>query len=165
MNVDPELVRAAQGGDALAVDRLLDELAPYVRRLRRAVCPAAADDATQEALIAIFRGLRTLENPAAIIVWARAVGVRAAMRVAQRARPESALDEATQPRARDAAERLVDIADVLRQLPPEQRAVLALRAVEGLSEREVADTLGLALGTVKSRLHRARASFREAWDR
>jgi DNA-directed RNA polymerase specialized sigma24 family protein len=47
--VDPETVSAAQQGDALALDRLLDELAPYVRRLCARIAPAAADDATQEA--------------------------------------------------------------------------------------------------------------------
>src|SRR5919198_1348728 len=50
--VDPENVAAAQHGDALALDRLLDELAPYVRRLCARIAPAAADDATQEALLA-----------------------------------------------------------------------------------------------------------------
>ena len=56
--VDPENVAAAQQGDALALDRLLDELAPYVRRLCARIAPAAADDATQEALLAVFRGCR-----------------------------------------------------------------------------------------------------------
>lgn len=55
--VDPETAAAAQQGDALALDRLLDELAPYVRRLCTRIAPAAADDATQEALLAVFRGL------------------------------------------------------------------------------------------------------------
>ena len=59
-NVDPAKVAAAQQGDALALDQLLDELAPYVRRLCARIAPAAADDATQEALLAVFRGLPSL---------------------------------------------------------------------------------------------------------
>src|SRR5215469_451584 len=55
--VDPAKVAAAQQGDALALDQLLDELAPYVRRLCARIAPAAADDATQESLLATFRGL------------------------------------------------------------------------------------------------------------
>jgi DNA-directed RNA polymerase specialized sigma24 family protein len=61
--VDPETVSAAQQGDALALDRLLDELAPYVRRLCARIAPAAAGDATQEALLAVFRGLPSLRAP------------------------------------------------------------------------------------------------------
>jgi len=51
--VDPALVGAAQAGDVLALDELLDELLPMVRRLTTAVAPAVAEDATQEALFAI----------------------------------------------------------------------------------------------------------------
>jgi DNA-directed RNA polymerase specialized sigma24 family protein len=48
---------AAQQGDALALDRLLDELAPYVRRLCARIARPRPGDATQEALLAVFRGL------------------------------------------------------------------------------------------------------------
>src|SRR3984885_9406275 len=53
---------------------------------------------------------------------------------------------------------------LLDELPPSQRAVLVLRTREGLSEQEIATALGIPAGTVKSRLHRARASFREMWE-
>jgi RNA polymerase sigma factor (sigma-70 family) len=58
----------------------------------------------------------------------------------------------------------VDISDALGRLPLAQRAVLVLRTCEGLSEQQTAATLGISAGTVKSRLHRARAAFREEWD-
>jgi len=61
-------------------------------------------------------------------------------------------------------EELADIDDVLARLPPSQRTVLVLRTREGLSEREIATILGIPAGTVKSRLHRARAAFREMWE-
>ena len=80
--VDPQTVTAAQHGDALALDQLLDELAPYVRRLCTRIAPAMADDATQEALLAVFRGLPSLRAPEAIITWVRAVSVRTAVRLA-----------------------------------------------------------------------------------
>lgn len=57
----------------------------------------------------------------------------------------------------------VDVRAVLAGLAPEQRAVLVLRHVEGLHEDETAVALGVAPGTVKSRLHRARAAFRTRW--
>ncbi|WP_237101924.1 RNA polymerase sigma factor [Nonomuraea sp. MG754425] len=162
--MDPEDVAAAQQGDALALDRLLDDLAPYVRRLCARIAPAAADDATQEALLAIFRGLPSLRAPEAIMTWVRSVTVRTAVRLARRHDLEVPAEETLVDRPAAALEGLVDIDDALARLPVPQRVVLVLRTREGLSEPEIADTLGIPLGTVKSRLHRARAAFREVWE-
>jgi RNA polymerase sigma factor (sigma-70 family) len=159
--VDPQDVAAAQQGDALALDRLLDELAPYVRRLCARIAPAAADDAAQEALLAIFRGLPALRAPAAIMTWVRSVTVRTAARLAGQHDLEVAAAESLPDRPAASPEGLVDIDDVLARLPVAQRVVLVLRAREGLTEQEIAATLGIPAGTVKSRLHRARAAFRE----
>lgn len=163
-DVDPETVAAAQQGDALALDRLLDELAPYVGRLCARIAPMAADDATQEALLAIFRGLSSLHAPEAIITWVRSVTVRTAVRLAHQHDREVVADDTPAGRHTPSPETLVDIDDALARLPVAQRAVLVLRAREGLSEQEIATTLGISTGTVKSRLHRARAAFREVWE-
>jgi RNA polymerase sigma-70 factor (ECF subfamily) len=56
-----------------------------------------------------------------------------------------------------------DIQDVLDRLSPEHRAVLMLRDLEGLDEKTAGDQLGIPLGTVRSRLSRARSSFAKAW--
>src|SRR5215470_4845258 len=56
-----------------------------------------------------------------------------------------------------------DVRRVLERLPPDQRAILVLRDLHGLDEAEAARILGVARGTVKSRLHRARAGFRKEW--
>ncbi|TDT24449.1 RNA polymerase sigma factor (sigma-70 family) [Streptomyces sp. BK208] len=56
-----------------------------------------------------------------------------------------------------------DITDLLERLAPEHRAVLVLRHVEGPSEQEVSALLEIPVGTVRSRLFRARRSFRSAW--
>lgn len=162
--VDPENVAAAQQGDALALDRLLDELAPYVRRLCTRIAPAAADDATQEALLAIFQGLSSLRAPEAIMTWVRSVTVRTAIRLARRHDREVAAEGTLMDRHDPSLEGLVDIDDALARLPVSQRVVLVLRTREGLSEQEIATTLGIPAGTVKSRLHRARAAFREVWE-
>ena len=162
--VDPEIVAAAQRGDALALDQLLDELAPYVRRLCARIAPAAADDAMQEALLAVFRGLPSLQAPEAIVTWVRAITVRTAVRLASRADREVATADPSAERPASSLEALVDIGDALARLPLPQRVVLVLRTREGLSEQEIAATLGIPAGTVKSRLHRARAAFREVWD-
>jgi RNA polymerase sigma factor (sigma-70 family) len=162
--VDPQNVAAAQQGDALALDRLLDELAPYVRRLCARIAPAATDDATQEALLAVFRGLPSLRAPEAIMTWVRSVTVRTAIRLARQHDHEVAADGTPMDRNASSPEGLVDIDDALARLPVSQRVVLVLRTREGLTEQEIAATLGIPAGTVKSRLHRARAAFREAWE-
>jgi RNA polymerase sigma-70 factor (ECF subfamily) len=57
----------------------------------------------------------------------------------------------------------VEVREILASLSPEQRAVLTMRHLDGLNEEEMVDVLRVAPGTVKSRLHRARAAFRERW--
>ncbi|HEY2552261.1 MAG TPA: RNA polymerase sigma factor [Streptosporangiaceae bacterium] len=162
--MDPEKVAAAQQGDALALDQLLDEVAPYVRRLCARIAPAAADDAAQEALLAVFRGLPSLRAPEAIMTWVRSVTVRTAMRLARPPDPEVCAGGPLADPCASSFEGLVDIEDAVARLPLPQRAVVVLRTWEGLSEQETAATLGIAAGTVKSRLHRARAALREAWE-
>src|SRR5438034_8956088 len=77
-----ELIRRAQRGDTRALNALLSELAPYVGRICGAVALSSADDATQEALVAIFRHLPTLREPLALKAWARRIAVREALRAA-----------------------------------------------------------------------------------
>jgi RNA polymerase sigma-70 factor (ECF subfamily) len=159
-------VRAAQAGDTLAMNAVLDELGPYVLRICRPIALADAEDAAQEALALVFRQLRRLHEPAAIRGWARTIAVREAVRIARRhdraGIPSELPDIAAHHVDLDLA---LDIRRQLTQLPPEQRAVLVLRELEGLSEDEVAQLLHVPEGTVKSRLHRARKRFAEGWNR
>lgn len=157
------LVRAAQRGDGLAMAELLDALAPAVGRWCGPIALQDADDAAQEAMIAILRGLRGLRDPAALFGWARAIAVREAVRVARRAAREQPAELAGLPAPGDPM-LAADIQDVLSRLAPEHRAVLMLRDVEGLDERTAAGLLRVPAGTVKSRLARARASFRKEWQ-
>jgi RNA polymerase sigma-70 factor (ECF subfamily) len=156
------LVRAAQHGDAIAMNDLLDLLTPYVGRLCGPIALQDAPDATQEALITIFRKLRQLREPAALFGWARAITVREAVRVARRAGRTEAAELHDVPAVSD-QQLATDIRDVLDRLSPQHRAVLVLRDLEGLDEQTAGALLAVPEGTVKSRLHRARRSFREAW--
>lgn len=157
------LVRAAQRGDALAMAELLDVLAPAVARWCGPIALQDAPDAAQEALIAVFRGIKSLREPAALHGWARTIAVREAVRVAQRAARERPAELAEVP-ARDDPMLAIDVRDVLNRLAPEHRAVLMLRDLEGFDERTAAALLKLPPGTVKSRLSRARGSFRKGWQ-
>lgn len=156
------LVRAAQRGDTLAMAELLDLLAPYVGRICASIALDHGADAAQEALVAVFKSLRTLKDPLALHGWVRAIAVREAVRAAHRAARTVPADLSALP-ARGDPQLSADIRDVLDRLSPEHRAVLMLRDVEGLDERSAAALLGVRTGTVKSRLHRARDTFRKAW--
>ncbi|MDQ1374139.1 MAG: hypothetical protein QOJ09_1477 [Actinomycetota bacterium] len=157
-------MRLAQRGDGLAVSALIRELSPYVGRICGAIALDDGDDAMQEAFIAIVRNLGSLREPAAVWGWARRIAVREAVRTAKRRRATVPLDATlAAPVGADLAE-VVDVRATLEALAPEQRVILVLRDLEGVSEAEAAALLDVAPGTVKSRLHRARAAFRRGWD-
>ena len=158
------LVRAAQRGDTLAMNALLDRLAPYVGRLCGPIALQDGPDAAQEALTTVFRRLHTLRDPAALFGWVRVIAVREAVRVAARSPRNPDIELAELPAPGD-PQLAADIRDVLNRLSPQHRAVLVLRDLEGLDERTVSDLLSVEVGTVKSRLHRARSNFRKAWAR
>lgn len=157
------LAHAARRGDTLAMQDLLTHLTPYIARICTPIALDSGPDATQEALVAIFRSLRSLREPQALYGWARAIAVREAVRVARRDVRDRPADLTELP-AREDPHLATDIRDVLARLSPEHRAVLLLRDVEGLDEQNASRLLGVPQGTIKSRLHRARASFRKAWS-
>ena len=147
----------------MAMNALVDELMPYVGRICGGIAPDRGEDAAQEALIAILRNLRQLQEPEALRPWARRIAAREAIRAARSSRADSGGPAEDVP-AQANPSLGVEIRDQLERLEPEQRAVIVLRDVEGLSEQEAAALLEVAPGTVKSRLHRARARFRKEWS-
>lgn len=93
----------------------------------------------------------------------RAITVREAVRVAKRAGRARPAELADVPERGD-PQLATDIDDVLARLSPAHRAVLVLRDLEGMDEESAAALLGVPTGTAKSRLYRARRSFRKAWS-
>lgn len=155
----------------MAMNDLLDLLAPYVGRICGPIALEHGPDAAQEALTAVFRHLHTLREPAALRGWVRRIAIRVTRRAADpsgrqagRGGALAAVEVADLPASGDPS-LAADVRDVLSRLSPEHRAVLVLRDLEGLNEREAAALLSVPEGTVKSRLHRARSSFRKAWTR
>ncbi|MEV0839199.1 sigma factor-like helix-turn-helix DNA-binding protein [Actinocatenispora sera] len=155
-------VRGAQHGDLMALHDLLDLITPYVQRLCGPIALADGPDAAQEALIVVLRNLRSLRTPEALFGWVRVIAVREAVRVARRSARTVPAELGEIPAPGDPA-LAVDVADVLRRLAPEHRAVLMLRDLEGFDEARAAQLLGVPTGTVRSRLFRARRMFRRAW--
>ncbi|MDX6364134.1 RNA polymerase sigma factor [Streptomyces sp. NPDC058274] len=156
------LLPRAQAGDEPAMNDLLTHITPYVARVCFSIAHDNSSDATQEALVAIYRGLATLREPAAFYGWVRSVTIREAVRTVKRLGDEATYSPVE---ARHEANPLdaVHINDVLERLSTAHREVLTLR-VYGLNEEEMAKTLSLPIGTVRSRLHRARRRFQEAWQ-
>lgn len=162
--VDEVTVRRAQRGDAASLEAVLRDLAPYLGRICGAIALDAGDDALQEAMVAITRNLAALREPAALRGWARRIAVREAVRAARGGRSVPVDPATLDPRTVvPDGTTAVEVRAVLAALPPEQRAVLVLRHLDGLDETEMAEVLGVARGTVKSRLHRARGAFRARW--
>ena len=147
------------------MDALVRALVPYVGRVCGAIALDRGDDAMQETFIAVLRNLRSLREPAALHGWVRTIAVREAVRAARGAGVPSLGDIEPPPVEPIDVAAAIDVRAVLDGLAPEHRAVLVLRDVDGLSEREVAGLLGVPEGTVKSRLHRARTAFARRWER
>jgi RNA polymerase sigma-70 factor (ECF subfamily) len=161
---EEELVRSAQRGDALALSALIDRLAPFVGRICAPIALEHGEDAVQEALIAVLRDLPALREPRALYGWARRIAAREAVRHARAARRSRPLAQ-TRPELPAPGDPALarDVRSVLATLSPEQRAILMLRDLEGLSEQEAAALLAVEQGTVKSRLSRARSAFKRRW--
>ena len=170
------LVARAQDGDVRAFEALVEEHLPTVRRFARAFAAAEgdADDLAQEALVRVHRKLCAFRFQAAFSTWLFAV-VRSAFLDALRGR-EARRRSLTEPLRAEHAEReggtrpdeaaLAEeerrrVWDALRRIPVDFRTAVVLFDIEGKSYDEVAAVEGVAVGTVKSRLHRARAALRE----
>lgn len=161
--ISPEMIASATAGDAIAMNALLDLLTPPVRRICGPVALDRGADATQEALIAIFRNLHTLREAGALYGWAIRIATREAVRVAKAAASFTTWESFPEIPTHDPGELGVDIEEILIGLSPEHRAILVLRDLEGYSEQEAAALLSIREGTAKSRLHRARSLFRKEW--
>ncbi len=118
-----------------------------------------AEDATQETFLAILGGLAGFRGECRISTWVYRIAIRSALRVRARRPREETLAFEPVGDARDPAlesERSRQVRRALSRLTADHRTVLALFSLDGLSHREIAETLGIPEGTVWSRLHLAR---------
>ena len=153
------LVRRAQMGSATAFERLVVERGPELYRYLaiRLRNESDARDALQETLAAAWQALPTLREPARFWPWLVAIAAHKAADIA-RVRTPAAERAEILDRADDDA---LEIREALDRLSPRFREVLLLRYGLRLSEQEVADMLGVRVGTVKSRAARARNALEE----
>jgi RNA polymerase sigma-70 factor, ECF subfamily len=179
---DRELVAAAANGDRAAVEALLRSHYDLVHQLCHRMCAdrGDAEDATQEALIAIARGLSGFDGRARITTWMYRVATNACLdQLRRRARRPALLapanDDAGQDRlqllAADGAapehaavlsELRVRLRAALDELPEEFRVAVVLRDLLDLDYAEIAAVLELPVGTVRSRISRGRSRLASA---
>jgi RNA polymerase sigma factor (sigma-70 family) len=157
-----ELIAAAVGGDLTAFERLYREFSPrvYGLCLRLTGQREAAEDCTQESFVAAWRALAGFEQRSRFTTWLHRIAVhsvlarRRGLRVLHEvAEPVSGLPEVSDPAA---AGPPIDLERAIAALPEGARHVLVLVGIYGFSHAEAAATLGLAEGTCKAQLHRAR---------
>ncbi|MBL8843146.1 MAG: sigma-70 family RNA polymerase sigma factor [Planctomycetes bacterium] len=160
----------------LAEHELFERFRGPVARLLHRMLGDDLDDCLQEVFVDLFRGLRGFAGAAKLSTWVWRVALRrswkcsAERRRVERGREEEAppIEQAVAPRSAGDVEAAVAgdelarrFAAALQRLDLDQRTVLALAARDGLAPAEMAEVLGLPLGTVHSRLGRARARMRE----
>jgi RNA polymerase sigma-70 factor (ECF subfamily) len=170
--MDTELVVRAQHGDEEAFASLAvaagDRLHAVAHRILRDI--ELAEDATQQALLNVWRDLPQLRDPARFDAWSYRLLVRACYAEARRTRrwaPNLRLLPADEPTAADGTSLVIDRDQLergFRRLSVEHRAVVVLHHYLDLPLSEVAEALGVPEGTVRSRLHYAMRGLRAALD-
>lgn len=169
--MDRALVEAAQRGDHDAFEALAigsgDRLFAIARLILRDT--HLAEDAVQETLVHAWRDLPRLRDPERFDAWLRRLLVNACADQGRHRRRWSADIRIlpAEPAAQDATGSMEDRDQLergFRRLKPEQRAVVVLHFYLGLTVPEVADTLGIRVGTAKSRIHYATETLRAALE-
>jgi RNA polymerase sigma-70 factor, ECF subfamily len=163
---DAELAARASHGDRAALETLLDRHADRVHAICRRVLahPEDALDATQEALIAIARGITRFDGRSAFTTWLHRVATNAALdELRRKQRRPDPVDVAAADRAdsgpeldRSVSDR-VDVDAALQKIPLDFRVAVVLRDLCDLDYAEIADVLDVPPGTVRSRIARGRA--------
>ena len=180
--IDRQLVERAQRGDKRAFELLVEK---YQRKLARLLSrfirdPAEVEDVTQEAFIKAYRALPAFRGDSAFYTWLYRIGINTAknylMALGRRA-PTSTEVEAEEAEGFEEGEQLRDINtpesvllsneiaetvnSTIEQLPEELRTAIQLREIEGMSYEDIAQVMNCPIGTVRSRIFRAREAVAE----
>ena len=180
-DIDRQLVERAQAGDKRAFELLVEK---YWRRLTRLLArmvrdPDEVEDIAQETFIKAYRALPQFRGDAAFYTWLYRIGVNTAKNylvargkamptVSAQALPDE--DEGVEERlaAQDIStpesellskQVAMAVNEAVEALPEELRTAITLREIEGLSYEEIANLMGCPIGTVRSRIFRAREAI------
>jgi RNA polymerase sigma-70 factor, ECF subfamily len=180
--IDRQLVERAQRGDKRAFELLVEK---YQRKLARLLSrfirdPAEVEDVTQEAFIKAYRALPAFRGDSAFYTWLYRIGINTAknylMAMGRRA-PTSTEVEAEEAEGFEEGEQLRDINtpeslllsneiaetvnSTIEALPEELRTAIQMREIEGMSYEDIAKAMDCPIGTVRSRIFRAREAIAE----
>ena len=178
--IDQQLVERAQRGDKRAFEMLVEK---YQRKLARLLSrlirdPGEVEDVTQEAFIKAYRALPSFHGDSAFYTWLYRIGINTAknylMAMGRRA-PTSTEVEADEAEGFEEGEQLRDINtpesvllsneiaetvnSTIEGLPEELRTAIQLREIEGMSYEDIAQVMNCPIGTVRSRIFRAREAI------
>ena len=181
--IDQQLVERVQNGDKRAFDLLVVK---YQRKLARLVSQfvrdsAAVEDVTQEAFIKAYKALPTFRGESAVYTWLYRIGINTAKNylVSQGRRAPTTVDgfdnedaenfedggklrEMNTPESELMSKQIAQtVNQTLSTLPEELRTAIVLREIDGLSYEEIADAMNCPIGTVRSRIFRAREAISE----
>jgi RNA polymerase sigma-70 factor (ECF subfamily) len=181
-DIDRQLVARAQRGDKQAFEMLVEK---YQRKLARLLSrfirdPAEVEDVTQEAFIKAYRALPAFRGDSAFYTWLYRIGINTAknyLRALGRRAPTSTEVEAEEAEGFEEGEQLRDINTpesmllsseiaktvnaTIEQLPEELRTAIQMREIEGMSYEDIAKAMDCPIGTVRSRIFRAREAIAE----
>jgi RNA polymerase sigma-70 factor (ECF subfamily) len=166
---DGEVVQACMRGESEAYRELLARYRKPTLALAYQMLGNAedAEDIAQEAFIRVFEAIHGFRGQAAFSTWLYRIVTNLCLGQLRGRHPVVPLDAIGDPSSPEIASRRVPetlvTRQVLAQMAPDLRAILLLREQGALSYGEIATTLGLPMGTVRSRLSKARAAFRAAW--
>lgn len=182
-SADDALVRRARTGDATAFELLVDARLDRCYRIAVSILSNDADaaDATQNALVSAWRDLPRLRDPAVFDSWLNRIVANAALTARRRRvrlremsiQPADPGDDRPTPEPRQdlhvrtPMDEVVDndaIGRAFDRLRPKDRMILVLHHVEERPLAEIARSLGIPVGTAKSRLHAARGALQKAME-
>lgn len=178
--IDQQLVERAQRGDKRAFDLLVSK---YQRKLARLLSrfirdPAEIEDVSQEAFIKAYRALPSFRGDSAFYTWLYRIGINTAknylVAMGRRAPTSTEFDseeaetfedagqlrDVNTPEAELMSKQIAETVNAsMRMLPEELRTAITLREIEGLSYEEIATIMSCPIGTVRSRIFRAREAI------
>lgn len=179
---DLELVRRAREGEDQAFNELMErhQARVYAHALRLMGNPQDAEEVLQDTFLQVFRNLGRFEERSRFSTWIYRIATNEALMRLRKARrkrevfledhlgrdgelPRHAIREFVRSALDEVAdrERMKILEDLLAEMPEDYRVVFTMRDMDGLSNAEVAEVLGLSVPAVKSRLHRSRLYLRD----
>jgi RNA polymerase sigma-70 factor, ECF subfamily len=169
---DGDLIARFKGGDLSGFEELVRKYQDRVYNLCRYMIQDTHDaqDAAQDTFLKAYQNLKAFKPDASLYTWLYRIAVNTSLDYKKKSRPEQAEDESVidglastdaSPEQRYQSKEIgQSIQLALQKLPEQLRAAIVLKEIEGLSYEEIADVLHKSIGTVKSRISRAREELR-----